>query len=566
MAILKPYKGLVVILITLTLLSNAVNLVIPLIISNGIDAYSAGRLIFNKIITQFSIAAVAIFIFSYLQSIVRTFASERVARDLRAQLSAKVSHQSFAYVEEKTAAQLLTNLTSDVDAIKTFVSQAIVSIISSFFIIIGASVLLITINWRLALAVLSIIPIIAGTFFVIFKKVRVLFKRSQGVKDWLNRVINESIIGSTLIRILNSQMHEYNKFVEANEEERDIGIAIVRLFATLIPIISFVAGLAMLTVLALGGHFVISGSMSLGDFAAFNSYIALLIFPIILIGFMSSVIARSSASYQRIYDVLQAEEPENNGTVKKKLTGDIHFENVQVTYGNKEILKDISFQIKPGSKTAIIGPTAAGKTQLFYLLTGLIQPDSGTIKLEGHKINEYDKINFYKQLGFVFQDSIIFNMSLRENIAFNQAVTEGDLQKAIQTAELTAFVESLPQKLDTVISERGNNISGGQKQRIMLARALAINPNILLLDDFTARVDVRTEKQIMQNVIENYPDITLLSITQKIEPIKNYDQIILLMQGELIAAGTHADLLKTSTEYMQINQSQRSTSNYELQS
>ncbi|MEO6883065.1 MAG: ABC transporter ATP-binding protein [Bacteroidia bacterium] len=564
LSLLKPYSGLIIWLIVLTFFSNGISLVIPKIIANGIDSFSAGHLIFKKIIFEFGIAAVSIFIFTYLQSIVQTYASERVARDLRQKLSAKISQQSYAYVEKISPSRLLTNLTSDVDAIKTFVSQAIVSIASSLFIIIGASALLISINWRLALAVLTIIPIIGAVFYFVLVKVRVLFKRSQGVIDWLNKVINESVLGAALIRVLNSQQPEYDKFISANKEALGIGLSILRLFATLIPLVTFVSNLAMLTVLALGGHFVIGGTMTLGDFAAFNSYIALLIFPIIMIGFMSNVIAMASASYQRIQNVLEIKEVEDKGSIKNSLKGNIELENITVTYGDIPALKEISFSVKAGTKTAIIGPTAAGKTQLFYLLTGLIQPEKGSIKFDNNNIADYNKESFYSQIGFVFQDSIIFNMSMRENIAFNKAVTDEAMQKAIATAELDIFIEALPEKMDTVISERGNSLSGGQKQRVMLARALAINPKILLLDDFTARVDAQTEKKILANVRKNYPDITLLSITQQIDPVKEYDQIILLMQGELVAKGTHETLLKTSPEYVQIYQSQRSTSSYEV--
>lgn len=566
LALLKPYSGLVTLLIILALFSNGINLIIPKIIAHGIDAYSSGHLIFKTLIWQFSIATIFIFIFSYLESIVQTYTSERVARDLRSKISEKISKQTFSFVEKITPGKLLTNLTSDSDAVKSFISQAVVTIISSLFIIIGASVLLLTINWRLGLAVLAIIPIIGLVFYYVLQKVRILFKRGQGVIDRLNKVINESILGAALIRVLNAQMPEYDKFMDSNKEALGIGLSILRLFATLIPIVNFVANLAMLTVLTLGGHFVISGSMTLGDFAAFNSYIALLIFPIILIGFMSNVIARASASYQRIHEVLEHKDMEDSGTIRAALTGNIKMEHVNVSYNNRPVLKDISFSIKGSSRTAIIGPTAAGKTQLFYLLTGLTKPDSGAIIFDDHDFEDYEKNSFYGQLGLVFQDSIIFNMSLRENIAFNKSVSEEAMEKAINTAELKVFVENLPQGLDTIVSERGTSLSGGQKQRVMLARALALNPRILLLDEFTARVDINTEKKILENVKNNYPGITLLSITQTIETVKDYDQIILVMEGELVAAGNHKELLKSSPEYNQIYRSQRSTSNYELQS
>jgi ATP-binding cassette subfamily B protein len=561
--ILTPYRRMIFLLIFLALLSNGINLIIPRLISSGIDGYTHNTLVMKNLIFMFGAAALLIFFFNYLQTIVQTYTSEKVARDMREKLSDRISRQSHVYVQETNPAKLLTNLTSDIDSIKMFVSQAIVSIASSIVIIVGASILLIMINWKLALAVLMIIPIIGGAFFFVLKKVRPIFMKSRQVIDKLNKVINESILGAALIRVLNSQQPEYEKFIEANGEARDLGMSILRMFAGLIPVITFVANLAMLTILVLGGHFVINGSMTLGNFAAFNGYLSLLIFPILVIGFMSNVIAQASASYGRIAETLNSPDTEDTGTITTPLSGEIALENVTLTYGEKPALKKVSLEVQPGSRTAIIGPTAAGKTQLLYLLTALIKPNEGQITFDNISIDDYNKEKFYSQVGFVFQDSIIFNMSIRENIAFSSTVTNEALEKAIETAELKNFIDSLPGQLDAVVSERGTSLSGGQKQRIMLARALAINPAILLLDDFTARVDSNTEKRILNNLRKNYPGLTLVSVTQKIDAVKDYDQIILLMEGEVIASGVHAKLMHTSPEYVQIYESQKSTNVYE---
>ena len=563
LSLLKPYIGLVTLLLIFTLFSNGINLLLPKIIANGIDDYTHKHFAYKPIIIEFTVAVIAIFIFTYLQSIIQTYASEKVARDLRSRLSEKISQQSYAFIENVGPGKLLTNLTADVDSIKMFVSQAIVSIVSSLFIIIGASVLLLTINWKLALCVIAIIPIIGGTFFYVLKKVRALFIQSRAVIDWLNKIINESILGAALIRVINSQQLEYAKFLQANTKAKDFGLSILNLFASLVPVITFTANIAALTILALGGHFVIAGTMSLGNFAAFNSYLSLLIFPILVIGFMSNIIAQATASFDRINVVLNSADTSGKGTLKETLHGDVEMKNVSVLYGQKPALKDISFAVKAGSKIAIIGPTAAGKTQLLYLLTGLINATSGEVEFDGRKISEYDNESFHSQVGFVFQDSIIFNMSIRENIAFSDTVTDESLEKAIDTAELRTFIDGLPDKLSTIVSERGSSLSGGQKQRIMLARALAVNPKVLLLDDFTARVDGNTERKILANVQKNYPCLTLISVTQKIGAVEHYDQIIVLTQGEIVAAGTHDELMHNSPEYVQIFNSQQSTSNYE---
>jgi ATP-binding cassette subfamily B protein len=562
--LLKPYKGLVAALVTLTIVANALNLVVPKLISRAIDSYTHGNFVRNTVIAEFVIVGLLVFVLTYAQNMVQTWAAERVAKDLRTRLAAKISVQSFGWVEKLTPAKLLTNLTSDVDGVKLFVSQAIASIISSLFLIIGASILLLSINWRLGLAILGIIPFIAITFQLVLRKVRTLFKRGQEAIDWLNRVINESILGASLIRLLNTQQIEQQKFMQANSEARDIGLSILRLFASLIPAITLATNAATVIILLLGGHFVIAGTMSLGEFAAFNQYLGILIFPIILIGFMSNVIAQASASYMRIGAILNATEDKRDGKVITALHGDVGMDKVSLSYGEKAVLKDVSFQVKAGTKTAIIGPTAAGKTQLLYLLIGLLKPGSGTVTFDGEPVDSYDKEALHRHVGFVFQDSVIFNLTLRENIAFSTGIDQQDISKAIATAELEGLVAGLPEGLETVVSERGTNLSGGQKQRVMLARALALNPQVLLLDDFTARVDATTERTILDNVHRNYPGITLISVTQKIASVVDYDQIILLMEGELLAIGRHQELMETSPEYVQLYNSQRSTSHYEV--
>ncbi len=562
--LLRPYTSLLVLLVVLTVVSNALNLVVPKLIANAIDTYALGSFVMSTLVTEFALVIVFIFVFTYLQNIVQVYASERVARDLRHQLSERISLQSYAFVEEVTPAKLLTNLTSDVDAVKSFVSQAIASLVSSVFLIVGASVLLLLINWKLALATLIIIPLIGGTFYYVLGRVRKLFKKAQEAIDRLNAVINESILGSSLIRLLNSQQSEYQKFLTSNGESRNIGLAILRLFSSLIPVITFCTNLATLIILMLGGSFVINSAMSLGEFTAFYSYIAILIFPILIIGFMSNVIAQASASYARISEVLTAPGEKNEGGIIKELKGAIEMRDVSVRYGEKNILKNISFNVEAGQKVAIIGPTAGGKTQLLYLLTGLLAPTAGDILYDGESISVYNQENLHRQIGFVFQDSVLFNLSLRENIAFSTLAKDEDIALAIATAELSDFADTLPEKLDTIVSERGTSLSGGQKQRIMLARALALNPKVLLLDDFTARVDTKTEQKILAHLAKNYPHLTLLSVTQRIASVAHYDQIILLMEGEILAKGTHEELVCTSPEYVQIQDSQRSTSQYEL--
>ena len=561
--LLKPYRSLILPLIALSLAVNSLTLWLPRLLSHGIDGYLSGQPL-NRILWQFGLASAVIFVLTYFQSIFQTFASERVARDLRHDLAEKISTHSYAQVQETSPAKLLTNLTSDIDAVKNFVSQAVVNIVSSIFLITGGSILLISINWKLGLAVLSIMPVIGATFFIILVKVRSLFTQTREVIDWLNKVINESVFGASLIRVLNSQSNEHTKFTAANTKAKDLGVSILKLFAAMIPIIIFTTNIAVLIILVLGGKFIIDGVMTLGEFASFTSYLTILIFPIIVLGFISNLIAQAQASYKRISAVLTLPPPPDDGLAHDALQGSVQLRDIDLCYGDKYALKAVNLDIHPRSKVAIIGPTAAGKTQLLNLVIGLIKPTAGVVSFDHTDINDYQRETLYKHIGLVFQDSVIFNVTLRENIAFNTSVTDNDLALAIETAELKTFIDSFPQGLETIVSERGTSLSGGQKQRIMLARALAINPKILLLDDFTARVDTLTEGKILDNVARNYPDLTLISVTQKISSVEKYDQIIVLMEGEIIARGSHSALMKSSPEYVQIFNSQQSTNTYEI--
>ncbi len=564
--LIKLYVPLVAPLIILTILSNGLNLFIPKIISKSIDSYGVGGFNVLNIVIEFSTVSIGVFVLGYLQSILQTYVSEKVAKDLRTKLIEKISKKEYSFIQKISSSKILTNLTADVDSVKIFISQAISSMVSSVFLIFGVGIILFLMDWKLALSIIGVVPITITIFFLIFGKIKRLFKKAQEAIDWLNKVINESILGSAIIRLLNGQQQEYLKFLEANKEAKDIGLSIVKLFASLIPFMGFMVNIATLVILVFGGHFVVLGHMSIGDFSAFNNYLLILIFPVVMLGFISNMIAQAGASYSRICEILDSEDILQWGAKEFDFSDNIELNNISLRIDNKEILKNISFKINKNSKTAIIGPTAAGKTQLFYLLSGLIRPTGGEIRYDGISVYDYNKASFYKQIGFVFQDSIIFNITVRENIAFSNNINEQDLYKAIDTAELKDFIDSLENKLDTVITERGSNLSGGQKQRITLARALAINPKILFLDDFTARIDNKTEQKILENIKKNYPNITLISITQKISPIKDYDQIILLMEGDILMIGKHEDLLAKSSEYVQIYNSQKSINNYELHS
>ncbi len=556
---IKQYLPFLVGLLIIALVNNGLNLWIPKITAKAIDSFTGENFKLAEVTGRMILISVVIFIFAVGQSFLQTFLSESVAKDLRKKLVNKISDQNFSFVTKMTPEKLLTILTSDVDNIKQAITMGLVQIFSAMVMIIGSAVMLLTTNLKLGGIILLVVPVVAIIFVNLFGRIRSFFKRSQEVLDRLNKVIKENIVAAALIRIVNSQSREVKKFNDQNSQARDLGLSIMKLFSGLIPIIGLIANSTVILILLMGGRLILNNEFTIGDLTAFNTYVAMLIFPIIMLGFISNIIARAMTSYQRVSEVLDFKAKNDFGKLNKSIRGKINFKKVSLKFGQKQVLKDVSFEIKPGSKTAILGPTAAGKTQIFYLMSGLMNPTKGEILIDGVPLKKYSQECLSNQLGLVFQDSSIFNLTIKENINFKNKEDDWSLKKAVETAALDDFIKTLPDGLETKITERGSNLSGGQKQRLTLARALAVNPKILLLDDFTARVDRSTEKDIFARLKENYGDITQILITQQIASVKDFDQIILLMEGEVLACGTHKELLKKSAEYKQLYNLQMST-------
>lgn len=561
---LKPYIGWTILLTIFIFISNGSNLLIPRILGESIDNFSQNKDLYKLApdIWLLSVIAITVVIVSLIQTLISVYIAENVARDLRKALIKKILSQPISFVDEQDTSELFTNITSDVEQVKEIISQGFASIFSALIILIGSVILIFSINVKLALIAIISLPLIIIIFAFIFKNISKLFRSSQEILSKINKVINESVLGAMLIRVLNSEKYENSKFDTVNQQGREVGFQIINLFASLIPTINLVSNLAIVTIIWFGGRKVMIEDLTLGEFSAFISYFNLLITPIFILGFVSSFISRGFVSLSRIQQVLNAPEPIKLNTenlITKPVKGKITFDKVSYEVKGKTLLKNVSFEIHPQTKNAIIGPTGSGKSLILSLITGLIQPSSGQILIDDIPLQKWSPDYIFKTMGLVFQESILFNTSLRENILFNTEISEENYQKALKTSNVTEIIASLPQGIETKISERGTNLSGGQKQRIMLARALVRNPNILLLDDFTARVDIKTEKEIISSLDQNYPKLTLISITQKIEPIQDYDQIILIMEGELLVMGQHKQLLNTSIEYAQIWQSQQTT-------
>lgn len=556
------HTNLLILLIVISLFANLLTLAIPRITQSVIDSLDPQAFSYelSTLVGTYLPIAFTLFLLSLLQTVLSSLLSERVAYSQRLDLISKLKNHSNSYIAEKGVDQIITNITSDVDSVKLFISQGLTYLLSAVVLLIGATVLLVYTDWKLALPVIASVPLMLSLFFFVISFLRQYFTRNQEIIDKLNEIINQTIVGAALTRILNSQEQEIKNFDEPNTEVRAVGRKINHGFAFMIPTINLLLNMSILIVVGYGGTRVINSDLSLGELSAFIGYVGLFISPILTIGFLGSQVTQAIASNERLEAI---EEPSNQTAQEKQQAvpenSPIILENISLKYSNKQILEDISFQIPPGSKTAIIGPTAAGKTQLMYLIAGLNTSTNGSIYYGKTKLEHIAPAELYKNIGIVYQDSLVFKNSIRENVAFKLDISDKQIWEALDIADLADYVKTLPDGLDTDISERGTSLSGGQKQRLMLARAIVTKPAVLLLDDFTARVDIATEQRISKNLSKKLPNQTIVSITQKIAPITNYDQIVLLMNGKLVAKGTHEELLKGSFEYRQIYNSQQST-------
>jgi len=563
------YKWWMIFVGTLGLSANGLALTLPRISAKVVDYASMiskgvplSEVQYQGAFITLLILATATFLVALLQMYFSTMFSEKVAYDTRMELINKVSNQSFDYIAKQTQGKLQTVITSDVNAIKGGVSRGLVTLLGAVVTLFGSAIMLLLINVKLAIITLATIPVVILIFVMIFGALSKQFNSAQENLEKLNAIVSETVIGAGLIRALSATKDEITKFMKINDETRDVGFSIVKYISLLIPAVIFVANGTVMLIIYFGGISVIGGDISVGEFTAFFLYSAMFVWPIFVLAFVGSTLTRGTVSLSRIDEILKAPIVKTTGTYSGEIKGEIIFKNVSLEYegsnGKIIVLKNISFKINPHTKNAIIGPTGSGKTQLMYLLSGLLKPTSGEILIDGVSIYDYHPEVLRKSIGLVFQDSIMFNSSFRENILLSEKEDE-NFYNAIKVADLNDLVDSLPKGLDTMVSERGTSLSGGQKQRIMLARALISKPRILLLDDFTARVDKQTEASILKNIKSTYSFTTLISITQKIEPIIDYDQILVLMEGELVGASTHDELLKTSLEYLQIFESQQST-------
>ena len=548
------------------LVASAASLATPQLIRIAIDDGIAPRSLSVILLAVGGLAAAALLrgLFQFLQGYLAERASQGVAYDLRNDLFARIERLGFSYYDRVETGQLVTRLTSDVEQIRTFSGSGVVQLAAAAVMLLGTTALLFSLNWRLALVALAIVPVIFVLLLRFVRRIGPLFRGVQQTLGRLNSVLQEDLAGIRVIRTFAREDYESSRYRSVNDELLEKNLTTVRTFSNNFPFVFLLANLGTLAIVLFGGLQVIGGSLTIGELVAFNTYLGFLLFPILTIGFLAAGISRAGASSQRVFEVLDAPlevQDAPDAVTLPPISCRVGFDSVSFRYpgDEREILQNISFAAEPGQTVAILGTTGSGKSTLVNLIPRFYDVTSGSVKLDGHDVRDVTLASLRSQIGIVMQSPLLFSGSVRDNIAYGRPnATPEEVEAAARAARADEFIQGLPEGYDTVIGERGIGLSGGQRQRIAIARALLIDPRLLILDDSTSAVDAETEAAIQESLDRLMRDSyrTVFVIAQRASTVRDADQILVLDEGEVAAMGTHEELLSTSELYNEILGSQ----------
>lgn len=497
-------------------------------------------------------------------SILAVITSESAGADLRKDLFTMIQNFSYESLGERNTGNLITVLTNDIEIIQNIIFMGLRILVRAPLMVIGSLVMAFLTSPRLSLIILVFLPVILVTLIVINKKVHPLFTRVQEKMDRVNSVIQENLAGIRVIKAFVRHDYEKKRFDNINTEYMETNMAAGRTMALAMPLVFLTVNLGIVAVIWFGGLQIVGGSLQTGQLIAFINYLLRLLFSLTMVGMMLIHLSRAIVSIGRVNKIMGVspgqEERVSGGTVKdRKIKGKIEFRDVSFSYNEEAepVLSKINFTIESGETVAIMGETGSGKSTLVRLIPRLYEATSGEILIDGINIREYDLKTLRKQIGFILQETILFSGTIRENICYgNPDATEEEIIKAAQIARAHQFIKRFPQGYETELGQRGVNLSGGQKQRIAIARALVTAPSILIFDDSTSAVDIKTEYQIMQAIKRECKDTTVIIIAQKISSVLNADKILLLEDGQIKSIGTHEELLARNQTYKEIYRSQ----------
>lgn len=563
---LKENRWRYIIGVFVLLIVDGLQLVTPRILGNITDKLSSNNLTITGIYKYVAIiiaAAVAIAVMRYVWRMLVIGNSRNLEYWLRNKLFSHLELMSQNFFNNHKTGDLMAHATNDIQAVRQAFGIGIVMMTDSIFLtVVTIVIMLATVDIRLTAVALIPLPFIALTMGIFGKWVNSRFKSVQESFSYLTENVQESISGIRVIKSFVQESKEIEKFSVRNQDYVDKNMHLIRIWGAMFPLVSFVASLSFLIALGYGGSMVIDGEISLGQYVSFIAYLGLLTWPMMAVGWVINILQRGMASMERINEILDTEPEIIDGSDTLEIedySPHVEFRNLTFTYpgASAPALSEINLRIEEGKTLAVIGRTGSGKTTLVNLIMRLYNTNSGELLVGGHDISNIPLKTLRRNIGYVPQDNFLFSVSIRDNIAFaDTSMGEPQVESASQIAQVYDNIMEFPQKFDTILGERGVTLSGGQKQRVSIARALAKDPKILILDDSLSAVDTKTEEKILQGLKEIMKNKTSIIISHRISTIKDADEIIVLDEGQIIERGTHEELIRKQGLYNSIYQKQ----------